>query len=563
MAQTTLEFARSQLEWMNESLVKSFGHSKDNPFTLKFLKVYGTLAELKKLAPDGPKVVLATDPSMNAGPARHLFAKLAQDPRNVIILPLEPEEESLSAGALAAAMARDGAPPGAPLPMLQVTLSRRVPLTGAELEKHQEEEQRRQEAEAAARSLGGAATATAMGEENISVDAMDMDSLDALYADEGGDAGNLQAPTRANVATIGHAGREAMGARREVAVAADALDALNVDDCAGNCLIEGFEIPEGAVGPMFPAEDEWEEITYDEYGATVEYADFESSDDMVGGRLGRALASEAAAERGGLDDGDGEGGGAAVALEIEVPTKIETKDVVVALAARVLRFEFDGVSDGRSVQTMLGHVAPRNTLLIHGTDGEKAELASKLERELEGLYASVFVPGEGEDTEIVIASSIEMALSDKLARATDVHGVSGYQLAWIDSIVGPPQDGAETNLDAGEDAQQQGTASNAPNFSKNRRLLTLLPPPVDGTVPDEDISAAYGGVFIGDVRLSELKKALTAVGVASEFHGGALYCAGQVVVRRRGEGGGLVLEGALGDSYYKVRGVIYGQYHVC
>jgi hypothetical protein len=69
---------------------------------------------------------------------------------------------------------------------------------------------------------------------------------------------------------------------------------------------------------------------------------------------------------------------------------------------------------------------------------------------------------------------------------------------------------------------------------------------------------------------AELKQALAAVGIASEFSGGALYCAGHVVVRRRqqqgpdeGGGGGLVLEGAFSEDYYRIREVVYGQYHIC
>ena len=93
-------------------------------------------------------------------------------------------------------------------------------------------------------------------------------------------------------------------------------------------------------------------------------------------------------------------------------------------------------------------------------------------------------------------------------------------------------------------------------------LPTFLPQDSTSTGIDGG-GAAYGGVFIGDVRLSELKKALTAAGIRAEFHGGALYCTGQVVVRRRGEGGGLLLEGAMSDAYYKVRDVVYGQYHIC
>ena len=73
---------------------------------------------------------------------------------------------------------------------------------------------------------------------------------------------------------------------------------------------------------------------------------------------------------------------------------------------------------------------------------------------------------------------------------------------------------------------------------------------------------------------AELKQALALAGIASEFHAGALYCAGQVVVRRRaaestgggdgvGGGGGLVLEGALSEDYFRIREIIYAQYHIC
>lgn len=52
----------------------------------------------------------------------------------------------------------------------------------------------------------------------------------------------------------------------------------------------------------------------------------------------------------------------------------------------------------------------------------------------------------------------------------------------------------------------------------------------------------------------------------SEFHGGVLYCAGGVAVRRQGgeEGSSsLVVEGPLSKEYYRIRDVVYGQYHVC
>lgn len=32
---STLEFAKSQLEWMNEALVRQLGHARDNPFSTR------------------------------------------------------------------------------------------------------------------------------------------------------------------------------------------------------------------------------------------------------------------------------------------------------------------------------------------------------------------------------------------------------------------------------------------------------------------------------------------------------------------------------------------------
>lgn len=34
-AHNTLEYAKSSLEWMNESLTRSLGHTRDNPFNTR------------------------------------------------------------------------------------------------------------------------------------------------------------------------------------------------------------------------------------------------------------------------------------------------------------------------------------------------------------------------------------------------------------------------------------------------------------------------------------------------------------------------------------------------
>jgi cleavage and polyadenylation specificity factor subunit 2 len=60
-----------------------------------------------------------------------------------------------------------------------------------------------------------------------------------------------------------------------------------------------------------------------------------------------------------------------------------------------------------------------------------------------------------------------------------------------------------------------------------------------------------------------LKAALAEKGIASEFLEGQLVCSGSVTVKRTDEDAGVILEGPLSEEYYRIRSVLYGQYHVC
>jgi cleavage and polyadenylation specificity factor subunit 2 len=177
---------------------------------------------------------------------------------------------------------------------------------------------------------------------------------------------------------------------------------------------------------------------------------------------------------------------------------------------------------------------------------------------MDGLYASVVVPAAEESITLPLGNTFHVDLANQLVQQIQLHSVSGYELAWVDGQVGPPGNGdvPDGQVDASLSGPQLPTLGPKTDQSGSQAVAGSEASTSAGEVP------SYGGVFIGDVRLSELRKALTAAGIRSEFRGGDLYCSGQVVVRRRGEGG-LILEGAMGDGYYRVRDIIYGQYHVC
>ena len=67
----------------------------------------------------------------------------------------------------------------------------------------------------------------------------------------------------------------------------------------------------------------------------------------------------------------------------------------------------------------------------------------------------------------------------------------------------------------------------------------------------------------GDVKLSALRKALGESGISADFHSGMLVCQERVLVKPSGTTGQLVLEGPVCEIYYKIREILYAQYHMC
>ena len=65
------------------------------------------------------------------------------------------------------------------------------------------------------------------------------------------------------------------------------------------------------------------------------------------------------------------------------------------------------------------------------------------------------------------------------------------------------------------------------------------------------------------MRLSEVRKALAEAGIAADWHGGMLLCSGVVTIKVGAGDGQVQLEGALCQDYFKIRDIVYGQYHLC
>lgn len=69
----TAHFAKIMLEWMGDDLTKNFSQSRENPYEFKYLRLCHKIEDLDNYA--GPKVVIASNYSLETGFARELFVR--------------------------------------------------------------------------------------------------------------------------------------------------------------------------------------------------------------------------------------------------------------------------------------------------------------------------------------------------------------------------------------------------------------------------------------------------------------------------------------------------------
>ncbi|CAA6669112.1 unnamed protein product [Spirodela intermedia] len=454
VASSTIDYIKSFLEWMNDAIAKSFEHTRDNIFLLKHVTLLVSKSELEKI-PDTPKVVLASMASLEVGFSHDIFTEWATDVKNLILF-----TERGQFGALARMLQVDP-PPKA----VKVTVSKRVPLVGDELRAYEEEQERLRKAEVL--------KATLKKEEDLKVSHVsDTSSAEPMVID----ATSVHVPSDVAVSRS--------SIKREI-------------------FIDGFVPPSTSVAPMFPFFDSSAE--WDEYGEVINPDDHVAkSEDMD-----RQFIHEFGGEVGGkVDD-------ASVHLLLDsTPSKVISNEMTVQVKCGLIYMDFEGRSDGRSIKSILGHVAPLKLVLVHGS----AEATDHLKQHcLKHICQHVYAPQIEETIDVTSdLCAYKVQLSERLMSNVLFKKLGDYEIAWVDGEVGKADD-----------------------------TLSLLP-----------LSSAH----------SHISQFLLV-----EFSGGALRCGEYVTVRKVGDstqkGGGpgtqqVVIEGPLSEEYYKIREHLYSMFYV-
>ncbi|CEO98016.1 hypothetical protein PBRA_006130 [Plasmodiophora brassicae] len=140
VAQNTLDFARTYVEWMSEKCQKQFDQMRENPFDLKHVVICQSLEEV--LALRQPALVLASSLFMEMSFAEDLFIQWASDPKNLVgrdvMMTTAPRVPCLATTLLQKPTPKS----------VQIVRRYRVPLEGAELREY-EEKRKEQEASVA------------------------------------------------------------------------------------------------------------------------------------------------------------------------------------------------------------------------------------------------------------------------------------------------------------------------------------------------------------------------------------------------------------------------------
>jgi cleavage and polyadenylation specificity factor subunit 2 len=511
-ATKTVAYVKSMLEWMSEKMISTYG-SSGGLFNLQHVKVITNASGL----PPGPKVVLATASDVEGGYAQHLLqTQLAQSASNLVLLTqastYKPETLAatlINAFTQASKEAEAGSIPGAVKLDLKVLVKVRqsIPLEGEALKEHNLQQQRKREEELAR---------LAIEERNRNI----IDAEDSESEDE---------DERAALAAQGVLNR-ASQASMSLALGSSALVSgatfdLQMTDPATDSLPARLK--------TFPFLEK--RRRFDDYGEVLRPDEFKRADldDEEDGQVAVQQAAKKSGQKRKWGEVNKVGSGPMQEDDDErlVPSRLVVKEEEVHLQCRVRYIDMEGIHDGKSLRNIIESVNPRKLVLIAGSQQDKRAMREACEQ-MPSLADAVIVPDVGQPIVVSLdANAFEVRLSDALAASLYWQRLSTHEVAHVTGKLLPVPD----NAPPGE-----------------VRLLDLLSDEVDfASAP------RIQSLFIGDVRLADLKRALSMRGHTAELRGGGVLLVDEQVAVEKTKEGEVVVQGHASAQFFAVRDVVY------
>ncbi|XP_059486908.1 probable cleavage and polyadenylation specificity factor subunit 2 [Neocloeon triangulifer] len=366
-----VEFAKSQIEWMSDKLMRTFEGARNNPFQFKYLQLCHSIGELNKVP--NPKVVLASSPDMESGFSRDLFLQWCSNPLNSIII-----TSRTTPGTLARNLIDQEYSPFT----ISLDVKKRVPLEGAELDAYLKIEKGKN-ATAVKRFL----TSRVLISSNCS-----FNSTSEEFSSDESDNEMEQVAL----------GKHDLVVKQEVKTKT------------------GFFKSNKKQFPMYPFQEE--KVKYDEYGEIIRPEDYKMTD--VVGEPEEDVVNKENIQ---VKEED-------VNVDInEVPTKCISTLRHLHVAAQIKFIDFEGRSDGESLLKIVTQLKPRRILLVKGTPESTAYMANHCKKITEGKVLTPKT-GDVVDatTETHI---YQVKLTDALLSSMDFKKIKDAEVAWLDSKI--------------------------------------------------------------------------------------------------------------------------------
>mmetsp|Transcript_334 Transcript_334/g.618 ORF Transcript_334/g.618 Transcript_334/m.618 type:complete len:893 (+) Transcript_334:113-2791(+) len=594
MGNNVMEFARSQLEWMSDSLSKGFYLGKANPFAMPHMSVCTNLKELQRLGP-GPKVVLVTDISLSLGMSKELLLRWGGDPRCRVIFTDQPQHGTLAAEIRLLSHS----------PPIIATVDRpeRVLLEGEELSSYmaKQVEGARREDEAEHRRMRERELAQLIGGTTVTEE---VDGSDQSGDDEEPDVTEIKSDSDA------------------VTLATPTKRSLSVESSNFNSGFKRARISNGAsnsssIGrisqyakPRFNMFETKEiEPTVDDYGAAntdLKFTSVVTSSILVprqGGSLQLPSSSLHIQQNSGDVPNRGQGSDISPVLPLtpsmdriadervdsslnedqQPPFKIISKKVKIQFTCgfKELPSNTWGRSDFKGVKTIISTCGPRRVVVLRGT-GHDCDAVVQYSRR--SSKADAFAPSNFEAVEFSVKPDrIRVMMSHSHLNPNDTRVINGnnrghdsgshvVKTCSVSTVKGILGDVCSSQVATAYAADSNGIQvvhlkeKSDSNVDPAVQLHLSLPHSLICEKLQNrftNLPVTVGAISVGEVLLNTLQLDLTSSGVIVEsklgFGGAMLVCAGQVTVRKENEND-FIVEGPPCTTFFQVRDAVYKQF---
>ncbi|KAI8954689.1 beta-lactamase-like protein [Xylaria longipes] len=591
---SVMRYARSMLEWMDDSIVREFEAVADGskratgatdgtrqgkdagPFDFRYLRLLDRRGQIDKVlsrnsdgnTPVG-KVIIASDASLEWGFSKSILRHLAQDPTNMVILTEYPSLASSSHPSLARTLwtwwkdrqenTTEGEANGNTPQDLDFIDARKEALEGNDLARYQQWLAQQRQLQTTLQG-GGGVTLETSGDVGDDVSESSSESEDSEDEQQGR---ALNAAT-----TLGQVSRKKAALTDEdlgvnILLKKKGVHDFNVRDKKGRDRLYPH--------PVRRKRD-------DEYGETIRPEDFLRAEERDDGdrvdlnQLGKGDSHDNLGKKRKWDDAapanksSGSQTNKRPALvrnmtdELQIslpdggvddeldaipddqdetvngPSKLVITAERITVKLQIDFVDFTGIHDKRSLHMLIPLIQPRKLILVGGSSEDTMALASDCKKLIAEGSFDIYTPNMG----TIVDASVDtnawvVKLAPTLVKQLKWQSVRGLSIATVTGRLL---------------AAQRQLARNSDEEAANKRIKTEEPQPNEpAEVPMEptldvlpmNMASATRSVaqplHVGDLRLADLRKAMQQSGHTAEFRGeGTLLIDGSVVVRKTATG---------------------------